>query len=231
MKLRHLCFVVLFVSCGWLQAQERETLTMVGTGIAYAVPDRATVDLVVTSIDTDPRDALSSDKKAVRNALEKLAAERIDPRNISTSDISIERLNTPSGMDQQFAASTTLRVTALPVNMLGQILDRAMTSDIQGLRASFYASNPDSVESLAIADAVVDATRKATKFSETFKLKLGKLLNIKSECSATESVRSTYEGPLNIYKVSELSKTLLVIPPRVAYSARVEGIFEFSARE
>ncbi len=228
---RSLYLGLLFLSCGWLRAQENKTLTMVGVGVAYAVPDRATVELEVTSIDTDPRDALSSDKKAVKYELEKLNAEKIDSRNISTSDIRIEPVKNSSGPSPEYATSTTLRVSALPLNKLGQMIERIVSSDVHGLRISFYATSPDSVESLAIAEAVMDATTKATKFAETFKLKVGKLLNLKVECSVVETTRSTYEGPVNIYRTSEVSKSLLVVPPRVAHSARVEAEFAFSAKE
>ncbi len=221
----------LFLACGWLQAQDRETLTMAGGGMAYAVPDRANVELDVTSVDTDPHDALSSNKKAVKNALEKINAYKIDQKNVSTSAVGIEPLSFASGTDLQYIASTTLRLTGLPLTNLGVVLDRIVTSDVHGLRVSFYASVPDSVESLAIANAVVDATSKATKFADTFKLRLGKLINLKAECSAVESMTSMREGSFNIYKASEASKFVLVVPPRVTYSAKVEAVFAFTAKE
>ncbi len=222
---------IVFLSCGLLRAQENKTLTVKGEGTAFATPDRATVELIVKTIDTDAPDALSSNKKAVRNVLEKLNAEKIDARSVSTSDIRVEPLNIPAGGKAEFAASTTLRIIALPLNTLGVTLEHIVTSEVSGLRLTFYQSNPDSAESAAIAQAVLDATAKATKFADSFKLRLGKLLNVTASCSAAESVRSTYEGPLNIYKISEMSKTLLVFPPRLAYDGKIEAVFGFTAKE
>jgi uncharacterized protein YggE len=217
---------------GIVTAQDGKTLTMVGEGIVYANADRATVELSVKSFDTDPVDAVASNKKGVRRTLEALQLDKIDARNISTSEIKVEPRHNPTNAKVEYTATTTLRVNVVALNAIGELLEKSLEAGVNEVKlSSFYISSQDSVAAAAVAKAVTNAVAKATRFSETFKLKLGKLIRIKVEHSLIDPPVSTYDGPLNIYQVAQFSKSVLVFPPHVGVKGKVEAVFEFSAKE
>lgn len=226
--------VILFsiMLSGIVTAQEGKTLTMVGEGIVYANADRATVELSVKSFDTDPVDAVATNKKGVRRTLEALQLHKIDPKNISTSEIKVEPRHNPANAKVEYTATTTLRVNVVTFNTIGELLERSLDAGVNEMRlSSFYLSNQDSVASTAVAKAVTNAVAKATQFSEMFKLKLGKLIRIKVENSLIDPTVSAYDGPLNIYQVAQFSKSVLVFPPHVGVKGKVEAVFEISAKD
>jgi len=225
-------FLLSIMVGGIMTAQEGKTLTMVGEGIVYANADRATVELSVKSFDTDPMDAVASNKKGVRRVLEALQLHKIDAKNISTSEIKVEPWHNPTNAKVEYTATTTLRVNVVTFNTIGELLERSLDAGVNEIKlSSFYLSNQDSAGPTAVAKAVTNAVSKATQFSELFKLKLGKLIRIRAEHILVDPPVSTYDGPLNIYQIAQFSKSVLVFPPHVGVKGKVEAVFEISAKD
>ena len=91
---RFIVFLVWMLSAGALAAQEDESprLTVTGEGQATAVPDMATITLGVTAQSESASDAMDQTSAAVTAILERLGKLGLQPRDVQTSDLSLNPL-------------------------------------------------------------------------------------------------------------------------------------------
>ncbi|HVU12560.1 MAG TPA: SIMPL domain-containing protein [Phototrophicaceae bacterium] len=172
------------------------TLTVGGTGTAYAPPDVAYVDLGVQTIDTDLATAFSKTGDSISSVLKALKALGIADADIQTSGINVSPQyqydnNGNITGKPSYTVSNTIHVTVRQVDQVEKVLTDSVESGantIQGL--SFGIQDMDTVEAHARVQAVDDAKSRAQQLASELGVTLGKPLVV------TETPQTTVPTPI-----------------------------------
>ncbi len=173
------------------------TLTVSGSGTAYAPPDVAYVDLGVQTVDTDLATAFSKTGDAISSVLKALKALGIADADIQTSGINVSPQyqydnNGNITGKPTYTVSNTIHVTVRQVDQVEKVLTDSVESGantIQGL--SFGIQDMDTVEAHARVQAVDNAKSRAQQLASELGVTLGKPLVV------TEVPQSTVPPPIN----------------------------------
>lgn len=160
------------------------TLTVLGEGVAQAVPDMATIRMGVSHQAQSAGAALEQTSIAAGEMLTLISELGIPAEDVQTSGLSLSPVwrRSSTGLDDEIAGyradtSVTVRVRALPD--LGAILDDLVASGanrFDGLALGLQDEQP--VLDGARRAAVADARRKAMLYAEAAGVTLGPVLSI-----------------------------------------------------
>lgn len=163
-----------------------------GSASVQVTPNVATATMGVQTFDADAVVAVTSNNErsaAVLNTLEGLGVDRKD---LQTSNFSIspQRAFSEDRPDSivGFWVRNTISATIRDLTVVGTVLQDAIgagANEIHGLQ--FTVSNPDSVEDVARALAVVDARRRARALAEAAEAKLGRIISLSESSVSTPS--------------------------------------------
>jgi uncharacterized protein YggE len=169
-------------------AQERAmpTLTVVGEGIATAVPDLAIVGLGVVAQASRAADALAQNSKAMAEVTAVLKATGIESRDIETSRVSLRpqysypaqgSREAPKLVSYEASNSVSIRVRAL--DTLGGVLDRLVTAGANQIRGiELTMAEPGPLRDKARVAAMKDAMRKAAILADAADLRIVRLFSV-----------------------------------------------------
>lgn len=166
------------------QAAEKRVITMTGSASIGAAPDRAEINLGVTSAADTARDALTLNNFNMSGILKTLKEAGVEEKYIQTSNFSIQPdyehyRDGRAPKIKGYRVSNTVRVQLQDVEQLGPLLDKVVGSgsnQINGIR--FYVSKQDELKDEARKKAVEAATRKAKLYTEAAGVKLGDVIMI-----------------------------------------------------
>lgn len=166
------------------QAAEKRVITMTGSASIGAAPDRAEINLGVTSAADTARDALTLNNFNMSGILKTLKEAGVEEKYIQTSNFSIQPdyehyRDGRAPKIKGYRVSNTVRVQLQDVEQLGPLLDKVVGSgsnQINGIR--FYVSKQDELKDEARKKAVETATRKAKLYAEAAGVKLGDVIMI-----------------------------------------------------
>lgn len=167
-----------------LAADVPATLTVSGHGSASAAPDIATVQTGVESFAGNASEALAMNSEQMTRVLAELADAGIDPKDIQTSNLSIQPhysdRKSRSGYDVEgYAVRNGVTVRVREVARLGETLDAIVRAGANRIDAvSFGFSDPKDLMRAAREDAVADAVGKASTLAAAAGVKLGTILSI-----------------------------------------------------
>ncbi|TCM85182.1 SIMPL domain-containing protein [Rhodovulum steppense] len=199
-------------------------VTVVGEGLAEAVPDMATITLGVTheaETAEAAMDRVSADLAAV---LDSLRAAGIEPRDLQTAGLSLSPVWSGHEQGQRsritgYSASNTLSVRVRELDNLGGTLDRVISEGanrFQGL--SFGMQNPDPLRDEARRRAVAEALRKAALLADAAGLALGPVLSLEEE-------GADMPHPVRFEAARMGGDAVPVAPGELAIEARVRMVF------
>lgn len=164
-------------------------VTVSGTGTADATPDRAVVIIGVQTDAETAGTALSDNSEAMEAVIDALVDAGIDEDDIQTEVVRLnpryeEPPRTPVQDDGEqelvgFTATNLVRVTMQDLDMLGEVLDAAVTAGgnrIEGIR--FEISDESALLSDAREAAWDDAEQKAQQLADLAGAELGPVLTI-----------------------------------------------------
>lgn len=165
------------------KAPER-VISVTGQGEIFAKPDRGHISVGVSAEGKTAAEALGANSEGMRKVIDALKAEGIEPRDIQTSNLSIDPVYTTpkEGESAELAgyrASNTVSMTIRDLTKMGDILDSAVTlgaTDVGGI--SFSVSDADKRLDEARRAAIEDAQRKAALLAEAAGAKLGPVQSI-----------------------------------------------------
>lgn len=167
-------------------AQEGQagTISVTGSASVTAAPDLATLTLGVTTMGATAAEALGANSAAVQAVMDRLAAAGIEPRDIQTSNLSLNPNYT--GYDsnqtpqiQNYTASNQVTVTIRKLDQTGAVLDAAVRDGANTLNGlSFGLADPRPAEDAARKAAVADARARAELLTEAAGVRLGAILSI-----------------------------------------------------
>jgi len=218
MRFLSIILISLGLAAAAMAAETSPAITVTGRGEVAAAPDMATITLGVTSQAITAGEAMDETSAAVAAILKALEAAGIAPRDMQTSDLSLDPVwssrvsNGAAPRIEGFTARNTLRVRVRDLDRLGAALDdvlRVGANSFQGL--SFGLQQPEPLADQARAEAVADAQRKAALMAEAAGLALGPVLSI-SEAGGAAPVPVMMEAARAAIPVAagELSQTATV---------------------
>ncbi len=174
-----------FTSAYAEDAKMVRTLSLSGHGEVRAVPDLAVVNMgVLTSSETADA-ALDANNNAMTNLMAVLQAAKIEPKDISTSNFSVNpRYDYGQNNGQPpkvtgYDVSNTVTVLVHELTMIGELLDKSVASgsnQINGI--SFSLANPEAAMDAARKVAVNDAKRKADLYAMAAAVTLGNVISV-----------------------------------------------------
>ena len=167
-------------------AQEDRLISTSGTGAVEAAPDMATITLGVTQEARLATEAMDAASAAARAVLTRVEQAGIAPRDVQTSDVSLQPVwsrdsvsNNTTPRVTGYVARNTLSIRVRDLDTLGAILDAVVqegANTFNGLR--FSLQNPEPVIAEARAAAVKDAMARAEQLAAAAGVTLGAVRSI-----------------------------------------------------
>ena len=167
------------------------TISVTGTGTVEAAPDMATLTIGVTTQAATAAEALAANSTATDAVIARLTASGIEPRDMQTSNLSINP--NWSGYDSStptiagYVASNMLTVRVRALDSTGAVLDAAVADGANTLNGmTFGLADPEPVYNEARKEAVADARAKAELLALAAGVKLGAVLSISDAGAMTD---------------------------------------------
>ena len=159
---------------------QMNTLTVTGSGTAYAAPDVAFVQLGVESVDPDLATAFSQTGQSISDVLDALQGLGIDAKDIQTSGINVspqDQYDPQTGQSTGktvYHVSNTVQVTVLDVTKVEAVLTSAVGAGANTIyNLSFGVQDSSALEQQARAQAVASAQASASQLASALNVTLG----------------------------------------------------------
>ncbi len=219
---------VLASNAAWAQqAPTPGQISVQGEAVITAAPDMATISLGVTTQDATAGGAMRANSDALNAVMERLKAAKIEPRDLQTSNLSLNPNWTQTDgvtapVISGYIASNILTVRVRDLAIVGSVLDAVITDGANTLNGiTFEQSEPRPSMDAARKAAVADALAKATLLSEAAGVKLGRIVSI--------SENQGYNSPMPMMKAMEADAgSVPVAAGEIGISASVNLVFELA---
>ncbi|WP_238122810.1 MULTISPECIES: SIMPL domain-containing protein [unclassified Xanthobacter] len=185
-----LAFAVLSLSA---PAAVAATITVVGEARVAAEPDSALVSSGVVTQGKTAADALAANSKAVSALIEALKGAGVAPRDLATSNFSLQpqyAMPQPNSREAPrlvgFEVTNSVRVKVAQLDQLGKLLDQmvqAGANQTSGL--VFTLSDRAQLEQQARTAAVKDAMAQAEAVAAAAGLKLVRIVSVTPESNSS----------------------------------------------
>lgn len=179
---------LLLVACAAARSDEapRRTMTLTGTGIVQAVPDRAVLTLGVQTEADAAADALVRNNEAMWAVMEALTNAGLETEDVRTATFSI----TPQTIDSKksrsglpeivgYRVTNEVHATVRDLDKLGTLLDKAVSAGsnkVNDIRFEVSESEPLLNEARRLATR--DALAKAELYAQAAGVRLGPITEI-----------------------------------------------------
>jgi hypothetical protein len=200
-------------------------ISVTGTGTVELPPDIATLTIGVTTQGETAAEALAENTAAVTAVLARLAEAGIAPRDMQTSNLSINPnwggydSSSPSISGYVAVNQVTVRVRAL--DTLGEVLDAAVTDGANTLNGlTFGLADPGPALDEARKAAVAEARARAELLAGAAGVGLGRILSIR------ETVVSP--DPVPMFRAEAASAPVPVAGGELGLTASVTIDFEIA---
>ena len=170
----------------------RNTISVTGSGLAYGAPDVASVQIGVQSRNTDPKAAVAENTQRASALNEALKALGIEAKDLQTSNFSVsaqQDYDPATGQPRgafNYVVDNTLTVTVRDLGQLGDVLSQSVEAGANTIHAvSFSVSDPAKLEAEARAKAMADAKTRAEALAQAAGVTLGGPISINEYLSAS----------------------------------------------
>lgn len=165
-------------------------LTVTGEGRTQAPPDMATMMLGVVSEAETAGAALAANSQSMAAIVERLRSEGIEPRDLQTSNFSVQPRYSQPPRDHDgsqpfepriigYSVSNDLTLRVRELERVGELLDIVVTLGANSISGpSFTLEDPTALEDEARRAAVRDAMRKAQLYAGAAGVTLGAVQRI-----------------------------------------------------
>lgn len=184
-------FVLFLATIALAPAHAAERLvTVTGEATVAVAPDAAVISIGVTSQDKTAREASEANAKQMTAVLAAIKDTGIADRDVQTSRLSLQPQYDPnkSGTARLtgFQATNQVTVRIRDIDKLPVFLDRAIAAGANEMSGiEFVISEQSKLLDRARDDAIADARRKAELYAQAAGSKLGPVVSITEEGSAT----------------------------------------------
>ncbi|MCK6540551.1 MAG: SIMPL domain-containing protein [Anaerolineales bacterium] len=163
----------------------QRTVSVMGSGMAYLVPDIAYIYVGVHTEESSAADAVKENNAQTQKVIEALKKFGIDSKDIRTTNFSIwpqERYDPQTGAStgqKTYVVDNTVYVTVRDLDKLGDLLDTVIAAGANTVNSiQFDVADKDAALKQARADAVKDAEAKAQELAGAAGLSLGEIQSI-----------------------------------------------------
>lgn len=163
----------------------QRTVSVMGSGMAYLVPDIAYIYVGVHTEESSAADAVKENNAQTQKVIEALKKFGIDSKDIRTTNFSIwpqERYDPQTGAStgqKTYVVDNTVYVTVRDLDKLGDLLDTVIAAGANTVNSiQFDVADKDAALKQARADAVKDAEAKAQELASAAGLNLGEIQSI-----------------------------------------------------
>lgn len=166
------------------------TISVTGTGTAYAVPDRANLSFNTITETQTASEAYRQNSDATAKIIKALKQAGVKENQIQTSRISLSRRykqkSYNSGREQDgYTATSTVSVKMDDLETIAETIDAAITAGAEGFSGPhFTLDDPLPTREEARRLAVKAAKREAALYAEAAGVELGKVISIKDSASS-----------------------------------------------
>ena len=182
----------LLISCSMAFAQETRTISVDGTSVIKAMPDRATVNISIESTAKDAKEA-SAQNAIVMNKIQKdIMALAITKDNIKTTNYNLYPLYNRKDNGRQeitgYSVSNQITVTVDNIDIVGNIIDTAINAGANSVNSvEFSLKDPQSYKDKVLVQAINDAKRKADIIAKTLGKNVVNVVSVNSNNSYIEA--------------------------------------------
>lgn len=168
---------------------DKRTLTLAATGRIETIPDKVEISTGVRSEAKTAREALDRNSEAMVKIVAGLKNEGIEPKDIQTTNFSIQPVYDRSKDDRDpfivgYRVVNAVQISLRDTKRLGDILDKMVTlgaNQIGSIR--FGVSEPEALKDTARKQAMEAAIANAKLYAEAASVALGPILTIAEEQS------------------------------------------------
>jgi uncharacterized protein len=155
-------------------------ITVLGTGSATVVPDRASFAFGTVSQATTASAALTASSQSVARVITALKKASVAQADVQTSDVSLSpRMNDQGNQIVGYTASNTVTATIRKIGDAGDVVDAAVGAGANQVSGpNLLASDQDAAYRSALKGAVADARAKAEALAAASSSTLGKITAI-----------------------------------------------------
>ncbi|MDQ2967317.1 MAG: SIMPL domain-containing protein [Actinomycetota bacterium] len=155
-------------------------ITVLGTGSANLIPDRASFAFGTVSQAVTANAALAATSQAVTRVIAALKKAGVAQGDIQTSDVSLSpRMNDKGDVIVGYTASNTVTATLRKIGDAGDVVDAAVGAGANQVSGpNLLASDQDAAYRNALKGAVADARTKAETLAAASSSTLGKITAI-----------------------------------------------------
>lgn len=182
----------LLISCSMAFAQETRTISVDGTSVIKAMPDRATVNISIESTAKDAKEA-SAQNAIVMNKIQKdIMALAITKDNIKTTNYNLYPLYNRKDNGRQeitgYSVSNQITVTVDNIDIVGNVIDTAINAGANSVNSvEFSLKDPQSYKDKVLVQAINDAKRKADIIAKTLGKNVVNVVSVNSNNSYIET--------------------------------------------
>lgn len=183
------------------------TISVTGEGVVEVAPDLATVMIGVTTQGETAAAALAANSAAVDGVMVQLTASGIAPRDLQTSNLSVNPnwtgYDSSSPTISGYVATNMLTVRIRELDSLGTVLDAAVTDGANTLNGvTFGLADPTPAMNEARKKAVADARARAELLAGAAGVTLGKIVSI-TESGGAASPMPMFRAEASAVPVAE----------------------------
>jgi uncharacterized protein YggE len=206
---------------------QRPTLTVVGEGLGYGVPDRMSATLVVSVLRPEVAEAASVAAQVGLNVTNALVRAGVTAKDIQSSDYTVMSHYRWDGAASNFDGFRVRHtyLVKMPFEIAGRAIDAAYADSWDALEVQYtrlYVEDEAELQAVARVEAWADCEETAKQLAENAGMKLGRLVSI------TEGYENTYLGP-ELGADGEGDGGTSFEPGRIAIQATIEAVFVLEA--
>ncbi|MGE5225587.1 MAG: SIMPL domain-containing protein [Planctomycetaceae bacterium] len=215
---------------GTSTAKPARTITVSSTATVKATPDEAVVGFGVTAQDAGSAAAFAQNAKDMQAVLDALNASGIAEKDIKTLNVGLSRRTVDRGKPTEhtvFVASNSIEVTVHDLSAVGSVIDAAVgagADSVKGVR--FQLSNPDTIRTDALTQAVEGAREKADALAAAAGTQVVRVVTIDEETYRQPAYASPVAGFALQQAALSAAPTPVVAPDSLQASVTVSVVWE-----
>ena len=211
-------------------AKPSRTITVTSTATVKAAPDEAVVNFGVRSEDPDSEAALAQTAKDMQSVLDALKGAGIAQKDIQTLNLGLDqRVENRGTVSEQriFVASNSVQVTVQDLDTIGGVIDAAVTAGADSVNdIRFQLSDPNTIRTDALSQAVTGARTKADALAEAAGAKVLGVVTINEEGFRAPVPRAAFDQAALGFALAEPVATPVVAPNSLQVSVTVSVVWE-----
>ncbi len=219
-------------ACAMADDQTR-TITVSGTGIAEAAPDRATLRMSIISRESTIDAAQNGAAVVTNNVLEMTDEMDIDRDNVDTTGASVRpdyrwNRNTEEQELRGYIAERQISVVIEDLDDLGAAIEGAVKAGVNNVSPpQLGSSTQDSLYRDALQAAAADARANAERLADSLGTNLGRVLSISTGSHAPQPPIA-YNARSAMMSMDSTEAAQTYNPAEMSVSATVNVVFELT---